>query len=220
VAQAPVGGPNLPDGGTDSGGSAGSWTLPATILGGDPAPWEAVRWEPRHGTARNLAEDSAREGDPYDWFLDRMQKLPRLGPSGSESTMDEAPTTVVRTPYLGVPPSTSSAAGSAVTGSTATGSTATGSTATGSTATGSAATTTTRLSAPPRFRALGVLALVGLLPGILALYFSRQVGLQFADGNVRGAEAASKRAKGWGIAGIVLGVLLWTILAVVWSRTP
>jgi Interferon-induced transmembrane protein len=47
------------------------------------------------------------------------------------------------------------------------------------------------------------------LVGIIAMYFSAQVGTRWRTGNTAGAEKASQMALVWGIAGIVIGLIVF-----------
>ena len=47
------------------------------------------------------------------------------------------------------------------------------------------------------------------LIGIVALYFSAQVGTRWRTGNTAGAEKASQAALLWGIAGIIVGLIVF-----------
>jgi Interferon-induced transmembrane protein len=47
------------------------------------------------------------------------------------------------------------------------------------------------------------------LIGIVAMYFSAQVGTRWRTGNTAGAEKASQAALLWGIAGIIVGLIVF-----------
>jgi hypothetical protein len=47
-----------------------------------------------------------------------------------------------------------------------------------------------------------------LFGGGIAMYFSRQVGRRYRAGDMEGARRASRKAKLWGIVGIVVGAPL------------
>jgi hypothetical protein len=51
------------------------------------------------------------------------------------------------------------------------------------------------------------------LIGVIAIYFSAQVGSRWRAGNLQGAEKASRMALTWGIVGIVLGGLILFLAA-------
>jgi hypothetical protein len=60
---------------------------------------------------------------------------------------------------------------------------------------------------PPARWALSIISfLCSILFGILAMYFSAQVGSRWRAGNTAGAEKASQMALIWGIVGIVVGL--------------
>jgi hypothetical protein len=62
---------------------------------------------------------------------------------------------------------------------------------------------------PPEYWLLSMIAaLFFFVFGAIALYFSYQVGERYLAGNLVGASKASKLARAWGIAGIVLGSLI------------
>jgi hypothetical protein len=62
---------------------------------------------------------------------------------------------------------------------------------------------------PPEYWVLSAIALLFFLVfGAVALYFSYQVGQRYRAGNLVGAIRASKFARAWGIAGIVIGSLI------------
>jgi hypothetical protein len=47
------------------------------------------------------------------------------------------------------------------------------------------------------------------LVGVIAIYFSAQVGSRWRAGNLQGAEKASRMALIWGIVGVVVGLLVF-----------
>jgi Interferon-induced transmembrane protein len=63
---------------------------------------------------------------------------------------------------------------------------------------------------PPARWPLSIISfLCFFLVGIVALYFSAQVGSRWRTGNTAGAEKASQMALLWGIAGIVIGLIVF-----------
>jgi Interferon-induced transmembrane protein len=63
---------------------------------------------------------------------------------------------------------------------------------------------------PPARWALSIISfLCFFLIGIVAIYFSAQVGTRWRTGNTAGAEKASQAALLWGIAGIILGLIVF-----------
>jgi Interferon-induced transmembrane protein len=62
---------------------------------------------------------------------------------------------------------------------------------------------------PPARWVLSIISFICFfLVGLVALYFSAQVGSRWRTGNTAGAEKASQAALLWGIAGIVIGVFV------------
>jgi Interferon-induced transmembrane protein len=62
---------------------------------------------------------------------------------------------------------------------------------------------------PPARWALSIISCICfLLIGLIALYFSAQVGTRWRTGNTTGAEKASQAALLWGIAGILVGLFV------------
>jgi hypothetical protein len=62
---------------------------------------------------------------------------------------------------------------------------------------------------PPARWALSIISFICFfLIGIVALYFSAQVGTRWRTGNTAGAEKASQAALLWGIAGIIVGLFV------------
>jgi hypothetical protein len=62
---------------------------------------------------------------------------------------------------------------------------------------------------PPARWALSIIScLCFLFIGLVALYFSAQVGTRWRSGNTAGAEKASQAALLWGIAGIIVGLFV------------
>lgn len=71
---------------------------------------------------------------------------------------------------------------------------------------------------PPARWALSIISfLCFFLIGIVAIYFSAQVGTRWRTGNTAGAEKASQAALLWGIAGILVG--LFVIFAAIGSES-
>jgi hypothetical protein len=71
---------------------------------------------------------------------------------------------------------------------------------------------------PPARWALSIISCIFfLLVGLVALYFSAQVGTRWRSGNTAGAEKASQAALLWGIAGILVG--LFVIFAAIGSES-
>jgi hypothetical protein len=67
---------------------------------------------------------------------------------------------------------------------------------------------------PPEYWVLSMIAvLFSFVFGAIALYFSYQVGQRYRAGNLVGATKASKLARTWGIAGIVVGSLTILVLS-------
>lgn len=63
---------------------------------------------------------------------------------------------------------------------------------------------------PPARWPLSIISfLCFFLVGIIAMYFSAQVGSRWRAGNTAGAEKASQMALLWGIAGIVIGLIVF-----------
>jgi hypothetical protein len=63
---------------------------------------------------------------------------------------------------------------------------------------------------PPARWPLSIISfLCFFLVGIVAMYFSAQVGSRWRAGNTAGAEKASQMALLWGIAGIVIGLIIF-----------
>jgi Interferon-induced transmembrane protein len=63
---------------------------------------------------------------------------------------------------------------------------------------------------PPARWPLSIISfLCFFLVGIVAMYFSAQVGSRWRAGNTAGAEKASQMALLWGIAGIVIGLIVF-----------
>ena len=71
---------------------------------------------------------------------------------------------------------------------------------------------------PSAYWALSIAAvLLALLPGAVAIYYSSQVGTTYAVGDLVGAQRASRLARAWGIAGVVIGVIV--VIAVIASAS-
>jgi hypothetical protein len=63
---------------------------------------------------------------------------------------------------------------------------------------------------PSAYWPLSIIALICfLLAGIVAIYFSAQVGSRWRAGNVQGAEKASRMALIWSIVGIAIGLVVF-----------
>ena len=62
---------------------------------------------------------------------------------------------------------------------------------------------------PPARWVLSIISFICFfLIGLVALYFSAQVGTRWRSGNTAGAEKASQAALLWGIAGIIVGLFV------------
>ena len=71
--------------------------------------------------------------------------------------------------------------------------------------------------AVPNYMVLSILSTVFccLIGGIVAIVYSSQVNFKLAQGDIKGAKAASKMAKIWLIVNLALGLLLYALLTFV-----
>lgn len=72
----------------------------------------------------------------------------------------------------------------------------------------------------PSHLVLAILSTIFFCPpvGAAAVWFATQVNAKAALGDVAGAQIASRKAKKWGIAAVIAGVLIWIIVLVLVYR--